>query len=429
MYSSTNSEFESVDLREARSLDHRSIAVVGINFEPETTGIAPYTTALARGLASAGAQVQVITGIPHYPQWKVLDSTYRGRRKWEERSGPIRVIRRAHIVPARPNLAGRALMEATFLYGATVSAAFLRAEALIAVTPSLSGLAAVRLAARGRPLGAIVQDLTGNGAAESGTTGSRAGSLIAAAEYRLLRRVDRIGVIAPRFRSVLTDHGVQASRIVDLPNFSHIEPAACTADDARKRLGWPRGRFTLVHTGNMGRKQGLESVIDAARIAEREQIDLTFVLVGDGNQRDALRTYARGVSSVRFVEPLSQDDYPYALAAADVLLVNERAGVREMSLPSKLTSYAIAGRPILAAVDSSGTTHELLSARDSALLIPPGRADDLLDAAKRLLSSPTERERLSERARQLYRENYSRDAAIRRYQRFGAEVLRCRVRQ
>ncbi len=49
------------------SLTGRRITVVGINYAPEPSGIAPYTTALARALSEAGAAVHVITGLPQLP--------------------------------------------------------------------------------------------------------------------------------------------------------------------------------------------------------------------------------------------------------------------------------------------------------------------------------------------------------------------------
>ncbi|MFF0816099.1 hypothetical protein ACFYVR_13245 [Rhodococcus sp. NPDC003318] len=44
-------------------------AILGINYEPESTGIAPYTTGLAVGLAEHGHDVEVLTGYLHHPQW------------------------------------------------------------------------------------------------------------------------------------------------------------------------------------------------------------------------------------------------------------------------------------------------------------------------------------------------------------------------
>jgi hypothetical protein len=40
------------------------IKIVGINYFPELTGIAPYTTGMAEGLAAYGHNVNVVTGLP-----------------------------------------------------------------------------------------------------------------------------------------------------------------------------------------------------------------------------------------------------------------------------------------------------------------------------------------------------------------------------
>src|SRR4051812_50172102 len=52
------------------SLVGARVLVVGVNYAPETTGVAPYTTAVAEHLASLGAEVTVVAGMPHYPQWR-----------------------------------------------------------------------------------------------------------------------------------------------------------------------------------------------------------------------------------------------------------------------------------------------------------------------------------------------------------------------
>ncbi len=47
------------------------VAVLGINYAPEKSGIAPYTAGMARGLQSLGHSVKVFTSFPHYPEWRV----------------------------------------------------------------------------------------------------------------------------------------------------------------------------------------------------------------------------------------------------------------------------------------------------------------------------------------------------------------------
>ncbi len=270
----------------------------------------------------------------------------------------------------------------------------------------------------------LVQDLTGNAAVESGTTGGRAGIVIAKIEYQLLRRAALVGVVTPRFGDVLIRYGVDEAKVVSLPNFTHTRAVDATPADARRRLGWSIDRFTVVHTGNMGMKQGLESVIEAAGLAERSGADIDFVLVGDGNQRQRLERAGRGTSCLRFVDPLSTADYPYALAAADVLILNERPGVVGMSMPSKLTSYCNASRPIVAAVEPGGITYSVLMADRAAEVVPPGSGDTLLAAVRELRADAARREELVVTARAMHLSRYGAHAAFERYRDFARPLAR-----
>src|SRR5262245_49367958 len=96
-------------------LSRARVLVIGINFTPEVTGIAPYTAAFSDSLATAARSVQVFTGVPHYPAWQV-DPPYRSRlRSREETTLGATVVRHRHYVPARQTAATRALYELTFM--------------------------------------------------------------------------------------------------------------------------------------------------------------------------------------------------------------------------------------------------------------------------------------------------------------------------
>ncbi|MBT1637051.1 glycosyltransferase family 4 protein [Clavibacter michiganensis] len=408
--------------RAADDLGGLAVCLVGINYWPETTGIAPYTTAMAEALTDAGATVHVITGIPHYPQWKLQDARYERGRRWEEMRDGVRIIRVRHAIPETPDLVGRAKLEASFLQGALREVRRDRSDIVIAVTPSLAGLAAGALGHGRRPFGVLVQDLTGNAAGESGTTGGRASRLIASGEYALLRRADRIGVITPRFGDLLIQQGVADEGIVSLPNFTHITPVDVSTAAARTRLGWTRDAFTVVHTGNMGMKQGLDSVVEAARLSDARDLGIEFVLVGDGNQRAALEEQGAGIRSLRFVPPLDGDDYPYALAAADALLLNEKPGVREMSMPSKLTSYTSSRRPIIAAVEDGGITEGVVREHGAAAIIPPGDPERLIQAAQDLRCDAAQAADLTSAAQRMFQNRYSPVSAHARYVRFAQQL-------
>jgi colanic acid biosynthesis glycosyl transferase WcaI len=400
------------------SLSGLRICLAGINYAPDSTGIAPYTTAMAAALRKAGAAVHVVTGLPHYPEWKIKGCYSEGQR-WDEEYDDVQLTRVRHHVPKTPHLIGRARMEFSFMTRAHAEIRRQNPDISIAITPSLSGLAAAAINKRGKPLGVIVQDLTGNASGQSGSSGKHISKFIGSAEYALLRRADLIGTITPHFSRVLTSNNISANKIVDVANFTHVKKSDSSRYSAREILCWPKDDYLVVHTGNMGMKQGLENVVAAAKFSEKESLGVTFILVGDGNQRSLLETMSIGCSTIKIVDPLNEDQYPLALAAADALLLHERRGVLEMSLPSKLTSYSIADRPIIAVVEPGGITQKVLAEDSSAAILMPGEPKELAQLAYSLSGNALLSNQLARRAGAMHQNRYTAEAAYRRYVAFA----------
>ena len=200
----------------------------------------------------------------------------------------------------------------------------------------------------------------------------------------MLRSARLVVVVSDSFRRQVETYGVSAERIAVLRNWTHITALSVSRDDARRMLGWPRDSFLAVHTGNMGYKQDLGNVIEAARLLHGSPIGV--VLVGEGSQRRAIERQAVGLRNVRFTGLVDSATYPLVLAAADVLLVNERPSVQEMSLPSKITSYLAAGRPVIAAIAAGGASaRELEDTCGAALIVAPGRPRALAEALRGLV--------------------------------------------
>ena len=120
---------------------------------------------------------------------------------------------------------------------------------------------------------------------------------------------------------------------------------------------------------------------------------------------------------------MSAYEYPLVLAAADVLLLNERAGVKEMSCPASSRRIVAARRPILAAVEPGGITHEVLAADHSAHFVDPGDAALLLAAVDQLRRSDSLRAEFAAKAKQLHDDRYGKVAAQARYRDFARRLL------
>ncbi len=338
-----------------------NITILGINYAPETTGgIAPYMTDLAESLGERGHKVHVVTGYPHYPAWEI-DASYHGRSIDEVVNG-VHVHRRRHFVPSPPNALGRIKMELSF--GArAASSGWNTPDVIVCTSPALLATAMVlgraRLTPKRPAIGGVwVHDLYGQGVVETGAMTGRSARATSRLEAAVVKSADGIAVVHDRFVDhVVNELHVPRERVTVVRNWTHVTPI--DVDDltaARTKFGWSPDETIVLHTGNMGVKQGLENVVEAARLADEQSLPIRFVLVGDGNQRPNLEAAAVGVDRIDFVRPLDDQDFRTAMAAADVLLVNEAPGIVGMAVPSKLTSYFSSGTPIVAATDVASTT-------------------------------------------------------------------------
>jgi exopolysaccharide biosynthesis WecB/TagA/CpsF family protein len=364
------------------------ILIVGINYRPETTGIAPYTSDVAEYFASGGHDVTVITGFAHYPAWRLGSNERRVRAK-EWRHG-VRVLRRRHYVPRSQSALRRAAYEGTFLIHAALSRPP-RPDVVFGVVPSLSGgLLARHFAARARvPYGLIFQDMMAPAARQSGIGGgARVAGATAVLERWATAKASTIAIASESFRPYLRRIGVEERRILDLPNWSHLAAPTVSRAETRARLEWPPDSTVVLHAGNMGLKQGLDQVVEAGRLADRLNMPVLFVLMGEGSQRKKLEAQAQGVERLRFLPFQPEDEVANVLEAADVLLVSERSTVIDMSLPSKLTAYFTAGRPIVAAVPSEGSTAREIVRSQAGVVVPTGDPNELHAIIRRLRDDP-----------------------------------------
>ncbi len=398
--------------------------MVGINYAPEETGIAPYTTDMAEHLAERGWDVTVVTGMPHYPQWRVADD-YRRSLRARERRRAVDLHRMRHYVPSRHSALGRALYEATF-FAQALTRLSPSPDCVIGIVPSLGGGAAAALHARrhGVPLGLIVQDLVGQAAAQSGIPGGSAAAKPAQAiESWVVRQAQLVAVVAETFRPHLEQGGMPAERILHIPNWSHVTPPTGCRSELRRSLGWQDDHQIVLHAGNMGYKQGLDKLVDAARLASAEGLTTRFVLMGDGNDRRRLEGLAAGLPNVEFLDPQPAETFMEVLAAADVLVLNERATVVDMSLPSKITSYFLAGPPVVAAVPPAGATARELARSGGALVVSAGDPGALLAAIRTVVDDPETRRRLVMSAKRHATLYFDRSRLLERGERFVDELV------
>jgi colanic acid biosynthesis glycosyl transferase WcaI len=391
------------------------VTILALNYQPEETGIAPYTSALATSLAGRGHRVTVITTHPHYPEWKIRD----GHGGWSrsETSSNVTVRRLHHYVPRSAHGIRRLVSEISFGVR-VVLARWGRPEVVVMVSPALFASAMAMGRARWgfrRPaVGLWVQDLYTLGVKEAQSSSNTTAAIIGAIERWTIRKADGVVVIHNRFRLYVTRaQSAISDKVTVIRNWTHLDlDTEVDVPASRARLGWDDDEIVILHAGAQGLKQDLGNVVRAARMADDLSLPVRFVLMGDGSQRGSLEEEAAGVVRIEFIPPLPRAEFQEALKSADILLVNEKKGLNEMAVPSKLTSYFNSGRPVVAATDAGSVTAEEIVASGAGLRVEPGEPSALLEAVLRIGEETGLGDSLATAAHRFREEHLTSNAAL-----------------
>jgi colanic acid biosynthesis glycosyl transferase WcaI len=407
------------------------ILVIGINYWPEETSVGPFTTGLCEHLVANGHRVSVVTAFPYYPEWRIREG-YRGRLRMTETINGVSVRRVRHYVPRRPrDLVERLLHDLSFSLHALIAACAVRnVDAIYCsspppFTPTVSWLHA-RL--RGVPYGVSVTDLASDAAL---STGIMSNGLLA----RLARALEKfnytqasgVSVLCDGFKQSLIGLGVPAERVSVVPSWAdtdHVTPLERN-NAFRRAQKYAPDDFLLIHAGNIGLKQNLETVVEAAALSARDHADLKWLMVGDGEDRERLErvTRERHLTNLRFVGLLPKDDLPAALASANALVLTQRAAVTDSVIPSKLLTYLASGRPIIAAVNSASETAIRLTHSGGGVVVTPERPRALLEAALELRRLGGDADTLGLTGRRYVEAHYSKPSVLKQYDQFFGAIF------
>jgi colanic acid biosynthesis glycosyl transferase WcaI len=334
----------------------------------------------------------------------------------ETRSMPAAGVE-IHWVPAtsfgKRSLALRLLNYLTFLVAAVpVGLRVARPDVVLCMTnPPFVGLLGVLLSRLRRArLVITVQDVHPDVGVISGRLTSKpAVWALGAVQRFLMRRADRIVAISDAMRTRLIERGAAADRFAVIGNWIDAdEIAPQPRDNEWARREGLNGRFTVMHAGNVGLLQDIETFVDAAALAP----EVTFVVVGEGANKKALieRAAAQGLENVIFLPRQPRDELGLLLASADAHVVSLMPGLAGLMEPSKLYGILAAARPVLAGMEP-GT--------EAAQVVERGRCGIRSDLAA---LDGTERAEMGQRGREWCEQHCTRVGATAAYRELFAEL-------
>lgn len=329
------------------------ISLVSLNYSPELTGIGKYNGEMCPWLTQQGETVKVLCAPPYYPEWQIHEGFTGGWYSVSEQDG-VQVTRCPLYVPKTPTTLKRLLHLASFSISSSLAlfkGIFKKPEVVIVVEPTLFVVPSVLLFCKVTGAKSVlhIQDYEVDAMFGLGM-GGKSGGLISrfafAMERWLMKRFDAVSTISYSMMDKAREKGVSDDQLIFFPNWSDTDFVSPAVDGSALRHSWgvKESEKVVLYAGNIGAKQGLELVIEAAkRYISRTEVK--FFVVGAGayvNQLQALSDGA-GLTNITFKPLQAWEDVPAMLSMADVHLVIQRKGAADAVLPSKLTNILSAG--------------------------------------------------------------------------------------
>lgn len=327
------------------------VLIYSINFSPELTGIGKYNGELASCLVDSGIDTAVITAQPYYPEWR----RHKGFGNWWSKAlslEGVNILRAPLYVPRQVTTLKRLVHLASFSLSSLVSLLSLlryRPDYVLLVQPTLFCAPAALLFCRLTGAKAImhVQDFEVEAMFALRMSAEELFSRLARGVDRwLTRRFDFVSSISYKMLENARHKGVSKEKLIFFPNWadtSFVTPEI-SGDQIRHNWGYEKTDKIALYSGNIGRKQGLEIVLEAASyFISRPEVK--FIVIGDGAYSETLSTLAvdMGLTNIVFKPLQSWSLMPQVLSMADVHLVTQRHGAADLVLPSKLTNILSAG--------------------------------------------------------------------------------------
>ena len=360
-------------------------------FPPEVGGPQTRLAAFSGELVRLGHAVEVVTALPNYPTGRVFPG-YRGTFYRHERWEGISVHRVWSYAAV-----GRGFKRMSNYLSFALSSFFglLRAgrpDYLFVESPPLFlGIPAFVMSRIWRvPFIFNVSDLWPDSALEMGIVENK--FLVWAA--RLLenwsyRKASYVTAVTEGIRKALSTKGVPERKLLFLPNGVDIKLFRPSPPDRafKQRLGL-EGKKVILYQGNLGYAQGLEVVLNAAKLLENDS-DIHFLFVGDGSQRADLERLSEHLAlpNTTFMNPVAPAELPrfFSIAACGF------ASLRNLPLfqgarPSKIFPIMSSGKPVVFMGD--GEAARLINAARAGVTLPFGNPQPLARALRQLVDQP-----------------------------------------
>jgi len=235
----------------------------------------------------------------------------------------------------------------------------------------------------------------------------------------ILKKADAFSAISPEIASEFSSNGIPLNQIhlipnsVDINNFKTVEPGQKVL--IREKLNLPQSKTIAIYTGRLVSYKGLPLLLRVWNDIRRKHENVLLILAGTGgldihNCENELRSYVKSEGmeeQVLFTGVIR--NVPEYLQASDLFIFP----TEDDAFPSSIVEAMACGLPVIAT--PVGAIKNIITDRETGLLIQPGNAEQLFQALNVMLSDHALASRFGIAARKAVRELYSTEIVTEKY--------------
>ena len=385
-------------------------------FPPEVGAPQNRLYELAVRLKDKGADVEVLTAMPNYPQMEVYPS-YKGKHYTEESLNGIKIKRTWIYVSQKASVVRRLLNYFSFVFS-SLFYGLIKLEKkdllLVESPPLFLGISAYILAkAKKAKMIFNVSDLWPESAEKLNIINNR--FLLNAAtkmEEFFYRKASLIsgqtqGIcknIQQRFPNK-TVYWLKNG--VDM-NFYDVNKEV--SSDFRVKNGFKPTDFILIYGGIIGHAQGLDVILNAARLLKDKE-DIKFVLLGSGPDKERLlgMKERQQLDNVFFFDAVAKNKMQEIIMQTDAAVIPlKRLDLFKGAIPSKIFENLALKKPVILGLE--GEAKELfIDEGKCGVAFVPEDYNDLKEKILYIYNHPDEAKQMGENGRRYAEVNFNRD--------------------
>jgi glycosyltransferase involved in cell wall biosynthesis len=226
-------------------------------------------------------------------------------------------------------------------------------------------------------------------------------------ERFLYTHADQVIVNSPGYLDYVKERGARAVKLI--PNGADVAMFHSDRGEEQKKIWGLEGKKIVLYAGAHGISNDLGVVLQAA-FQLRERLDIAFVFVGDGKEKENLIRQADELQlhNVKFFPSVTKNEIADVFASANVCLaILKPLEWYKTTYPNKVFDAMAAGKPVILCID--GVIRKLVEEADAGVFATPGDPAELAKAVVKVVDDPSRARQMGHNGEVLINEKYSRN--------------------